>query len=141
IAAAMESHFSLLTATLSREAAKPLYLAKVEVQRAITNFKTAAEETKRWPHELIDLDWLPSGKNKQGLLKYVPVGIVAGISPFNFPLNLAVHKIAPAMAAGCPIILKPATATPLSTLLLAQIIHEAGWPAGGLSVLPCSRQV
>ena len=74
--------------------------------------------------EYISLDWTPAGKGKEGLVKYFPVGIVAGISPFNFPINLAVHKIAPAIAAGCPIILKPASSTPLATLELAKIIDK-----------------
>jgi glyceraldehyde-3-phosphate dehydrogenase (NADP+) len=91
------------------------------------------------PKEYISLDWTPAGEHKEGFVKYFPIGIVAGIAPFNFPMNLAVHKIAPAIAAGCPIILKPASATPLSTLELARIIDETEWPKGAVSVLPMDR--
>ena len=87
----------------------------------------------------MSLDWTPGGKDKEGLVKYFPVGLVAGISPFNFPMNLAAHKIAPAIAAGCPIIVKPASATPLSTLELAKIIDETSLPKGALSVIPMDR--
>jgi acyl-CoA reductase-like NAD-dependent aldehyde dehydrogenase len=86
------------------------------------------------------MEWTPSGEGKEGLLRYFPLGLVAGISPFNFPLNLAVHKIAPAIAAGCPIILKPSSSTPLSTLLLSRIIARTGLPGGAVSVLPMNRQ-
>lgn len=125
---------------LSMEAGKPLRYAKAEAARAAQTFVIAAEEAKRIPAEYISLDWTPEGNNKEGLLKYFPVGLVAGISPFNFPLNLAVHKIAPAIAAGCPIILKPASKTPLSTLLLAEIIDKTALPKGAFSVLPMNRE-
>jgi acyl-CoA reductase-like NAD-dependent aldehyde dehydrogenase len=91
------------------------------------------------PREYMSLDWTLTGRNKEGLVRYFPAGIVAGIAPFNFPLNLAVHKLAPAIAAGCPIILKPASATPLSTLALARIIDKSGLPKGAVSILPMSR--
>ncbi|MFN7013213.1 MAG: aldehyde dehydrogenase family protein, partial [Bacteroidia bacterium] len=90
--------------------------------------------------EYISLDWTPAGIQKEGSVKYFPIGLVAGITPFNFPLNLAVHKIAPAIAAGCPIIIKPASATPLSSLMLAQIIHQSELPKGAFSVLPTDRK-
>ncbi|MEZ5197068.1 MAG: aldehyde dehydrogenase family protein, partial [Bacteroidales bacterium] len=124
---------------LSLESAKPIKYALGEVDRAITTFLIAAEEAKRLPHEYIDLEWTPAGEGKEGLVKYFPVGLVAGISPFNFPLNLAIHKLAPAIAAGCPIILKPSTSTPLSTLLLARIIDTAGLPKGSVSIIPMDR--
>ncbi len=92
---------------LSLESAKPIKYALGEIDRSIQTFTVAAEEAKRLPSEYISLDWTPAGENKEGLVKYFPIGLVAGISPFNFPMNLAVHKIAPAIAAGCPIILKP----------------------------------
>ena len=91
--------------------------------------------------EYMRLDWEPTGKGREGLVKYFPVGLVAGISPFNFPMNLAVHKIAPAIAAGCPIILKPASSTPLSTLELAMIIDKTALPKGAVSILPMNRTV
>ena len=124
---------------LAMEAGKPLRFAKAEVSRAIQTFIVAAEECKRLPGELMSIDWTPDGKNKEGIIKYFPLGLIAGISPFNFPLNLAVHKIAPAIAAGCPIIIKPASSTPLSTLLLAKIIDATDLPKGALSVLPMDR--
>jgi len=124
---------------LSKEACKPLKSALVEVDRAIQTFIVAAEEAKRLPSEHISIDWAPVGAGKEGWVKYFPVGLVAAISPFNFPLNLAVHKIAPAIAAGCPIILKPSSSTPLSALELARIIDKTKLPKGALSVLPMDR--
>ncbi len=125
---------------IASEAAKPLKYALGEVRRAAQTFSVAAEEAKRVPREYIGLDWTADAEKKEGFLKYFPVGVIAGISPFNFPLNLAVHKIAPAIAAGCPIILKPATSTPLATLKLAQIIDKLPLPKGAISVLPMDRK-
>ena len=130
-----------LASILSAEASKPLKYAVSEINRAIYTFIAAAEETKRPPMEYIRLDWEPSGKNKEGLVKYFPIGVVAGISPFNFPMNLAVHKIAPAIASSCPIILKPSSTTPLSTLELANIINQTSLPKGAVSILPMDRKV
>lgn len=125
---------------LAQEAAKPLKYAIGEIDRAAATFKAAAEETKRIPgEEFIRLDWTTSGENKVGIVRQFPIGPVAGIAPFNFPLNLAVHKIAPAIAAGCPIVLKPASSTPLSTLELAKIIDETDLPKGAVSILPMDR--
>ncbi len=121
------------------ESGKPIRYALGEVDRSIQTFIVAAEESKRIPREYISLDWTPAGEKKEGLVRYFPVGIVAGIAPFNFPLNLAVHKIAPAIAAGCPVIIKPSSTTPLSTLLLAQIIAETSLPEGAVSILPMDR--
>lgn len=126
--------------TITAESGKPIKSARIEVERSIGIFTVAAEEVKRLPREYISIDWSPSGEGKEALVKYFPVGIVAGISPFNFPLNLAVHKIAPAIAAGCPIILKPSSATPLSTLLLATLIAETKLPGGAVSILPMDRE-
>lgn len=126
--------------TIMLESGKPIRYALGEVDRSIQTFTVAAEESKRLPGEYISLDWTSAGEGKEGVVRYFPVGIVAGIAPFNFPLNLAVHKLAPAIAAGCPIILKPATSTPLTTLLLAQIISEAGLPEGAVSILPMDRK-
>ncbi|HDR89076.1 MAG TPA: aldehyde dehydrogenase family protein [Bacteroidetes bacterium] len=125
---------------LAMESGKPLKYALAEIDRAIQVFHVAAEESRRLPREYISLDWTPAGVGKEGLIKYFPLGLVAGIAPFNFPLNLAVHKIAPAMAAGNAIILKPARSTPLSVLELAKLIHRSGWPAGGVSILPMDRK-
>jgi glyceraldehyde-3-phosphate dehydrogenase (NADP+) len=128
-----------LARVLAQEAGKPLMYAGAEIDRSGQTFLIAAEESKRLPKEYISLDWTSGGLKKEGIVKYFPLGLVAGISPFNFPMNLASHKIAPAIAAGCPIILKPASATPLSTLELAKIIDETPLPKGALSVIPMSR--
>ncbi len=125
---------------LSKESGKPMIYSKGEIMRSVETFKIAAEESKRISGEVLQLDWTPAGENKQGLVKYFPIGLVAGISPFNFPMNLAVHKIAPALAAGCPIILKPSTNTPLSTLALARIIDQTEFPKGAVSILPMDRK-
>jgi acyl-CoA reductase-like NAD-dependent aldehyde dehydrogenase len=128
-----------LSNLLALEAGKPLKFAYGEVDRAIQTYRIAAEECKRLPSEYIQLDWTPAGKGKEGLVKYFPIGIVAGISPFNFPLNLTSHKIAPAIASGCPIVLKPARSTPLSALELARIAYSTSLPMGALSILPMDR--
>src|SRR5690606_12556658 len=94
----------------------------------------------RIPSELLALDWSEPGRNKEGLVKYFPIGLVAGICPFNFPLNLVAHKVAPAIASGCPIIIKPASSTPITALKLAEIIADSGLPKNAFSVLPCSRE-
>ncbi len=133
-------HLEQFATIMSREAAKPWKTAKAEAERAAQTFLVAAEEAKRLPGEVLSIDWHPSGANKQAIVKYFPIGLVAGISPFNFPLNLVAHKLAPAIAAGCPIVLKPASKTPITALLLAKIIHDAGLPHGALSVLPMDRQ-
>ncbi len=125
---------------ITLESGKPIRSALAEVDRSIQTFTVASEESKRLPAEYFSIDWTPAGKGKEGLVKYFPIGIVAGIAPFNFPLNLAVHKIAPAIAAGCPIILKPSSLTPLSTLMLAQIIDRTALPKGAVSVLPMNRE-
>jgi acyl-CoA reductase-like NAD-dependent aldehyde dehydrogenase len=125
---------------LCTESGKSIKLAVAEIERAAQTFLVAAEESKRLPREYLGMDWTKTGKGKEGVVRYFPAGIVAGISPFNFPMNLAVHKIAPAIAAGCPIILKPASATPLSTLALSRIISETGLPKGAVSVLPMDRK-
>jgi glyceraldehyde-3-phosphate dehydrogenase (NADP+) len=139
IANRMQIEREHLASLLAQEAGKPIKYALGEVDRAIQTFLVAAEESKRLPSEYLSLDWTPAGEGKEGLVKYFPVGIVSGISPFNFPLNLAVHKIAPAIAAGCPIILKPARSTPLSTLELARIAYSTSLLKGALSILPMDR--
>lgn len=128
-----------LAAILCNESAKPIRYALAEIDRAVQTFIVAAEESKRLPKEYISLDWTIAGEGKEGIIKYFPVGLVAGIAPFNFPMNLAVHKIAPAIAAGCPIILKPASSTPLSTLELAKIIDKTELPKGAVSIIPMNR--
>ena len=127
--------------TISEESGKPYKYSKAEVDRAIQTFTIAAEECKRTPHELIDLDATQKGKGLKGEVIYVPKGIVFGISPFNFPLNLAVHKIAPALATGCPILLKPSSKTPLTMELLKGIIDNTNLPKGGFQLIHCSREL
>ena len=122
--------------TLALEAGKPIRSARAEVQRAVFVFAQAAEEAHRLPGETLTLDAAPVGEGRQGIVRRFPVGPVAAVTPFNFPLMLVAHKLAPAMAAGCPVALKPASQTPMSALALAGLIAEAGWPSGALSVLP-----
>ncbi|HRZ41509.1 MAG TPA: aldehyde dehydrogenase family protein [Bacteroidales bacterium] len=139
IAAGIEDNAAEFSEVLAMEAGKPVRYATGEVLRAMQVFRVAAEECKRLPGEYLSLDWTPAGTGKEGWVKHFPVGPVAAIAPFNFPLNLAVHKIAPAIATGCPVVLKPATSTPLSTLLLARLIDQTDLPKGAVSILPLDR--
>ena len=139
IADGLQARSAELTDLIIAEAGKPRLYARGEVSRAVETFKIAAEECKRLPHELIDLDWTSAGKEKQGKLIYRSAGVALGISPFNFPLNLVAHKAAPAIAARSPIILKPSSVTPLSAMFLAEIVADSGLPDGAFSVLPCPR--
>ncbi|MDX9696684.1 MAG: aldehyde dehydrogenase family protein [Bacteroidales bacterium] len=140
IAEGIKNRRNNMATILASEAGKPIRYAMGEVDRAIQVFIIAAEESKRLPKEYISVDWTPAGENKEGLIKYFPVGLIAGIAPFNFPLNLAVHKIAPAIASGNPIIIKPARSTPLSVLELAKIIDQTELPKGAVSILPMDRE-
>lgn len=121
------------------EAGKPIRLARTEVDRAVLTFKTASEEAVRLGGESIPLDLTEGNENRWGLVQRFPVGPILAITPFNFPLNLVAHKVAPAMAAGCPIILKPAPQTPFTALALGEIILKAGWPEEALSILTLSN--
>jgi acyl-CoA reductase-like NAD-dependent aldehyde dehydrogenase len=121
------------------EAGKPVRLARTEVDRAVLTFKTAAEEVSRMSGETIPLDLTEGNEGRWGLVQRFPVGPVLAITPFNFPLNLAAHKVAPAMAAGCPIILKPAPQTPFTALALGEIILKAGWPQEAIAVMPLAN--
>src|SRR5215831_494016 len=126
--------------TLAQEAGKPIKAARAEVERAIFTFTVAAEESTRIYGEYLPLDWQEYTAGRWGIVKRFPLGAIAGITPFNFPLNLVVHKVAPAIAAGCPMVLKPAPQTPLSALLMAEVVQQAGWPDGGLNVLPLANE-
>src|SRR5271167_1341329 len=126
--------------TICQEAGKPIRTARIEVERAINTFQIAAEESTRIYGEYLPLDTLESTAGRWGLVRRFPLGPVFAITPFNFPLNLVAHKVAPAIAAGCPLILKPAPQTPVSALLLAEIVHESGWPEGAFAVMPLSNQ-
>lgn len=126
---------------LSREAGKPIRDALGEVDRAVITFRLGAEEAERMYGELIPLDIAAASKGRTGITRRFPIGPIAGISPFNFPLNLAAHKVAPAIASGNPIVLKPPSKDPLTMLTVAEIIEEAGAPKGSVSVLPMSREL
>ena len=121
--------------TISDEAGKPIKTARVEASRAMSTYTFAAVEARKLAGEMIPMESAQAGEGKLGFTVRRPIGVVGAISPFNFPCNLVAHKLAPALAAGCPVVLKPASATPLSALLLAELELEAGLPAGWLNVL------
>jgi acyl-CoA reductase-like NAD-dependent aldehyde dehydrogenase len=126
--------------TVAREGGKPLKWSKVEVGRAVSTFRWAAEEARRFGGEFLPLDTDQSLGSRAGIVRRFPFGPVVGISPFNFPVNLVAHKIAPALAVGAPIVSKPAGATPLGALALAELFDETDLPKGMLSVLPISSE-
>lgn len=121
---------------ICRESGKPIRDARTEVERAIDTFRIAAEEAMRRDGQIPEVVTSPRGEGFRCLVKPVPVGVCALITPFNFPLNLVAHKVAPAIAAGCPFLLKPASATPLSALALGRLLADAGLPEGAFSILP-----
>jgi acyl-CoA reductase-like NAD-dependent aldehyde dehydrogenase len=141
ISAGIKSRREELGRILSLEAGKPIRDALVEVDRAVFTFRLAAEEAERMTGEVIPLDLMASSRGRFGITRRFAIGPVAGISPFNFPLNLAAHKIAPAIAAGCSIVLKPASKDPLTMLTVTEIIDSVGLPAGSVSVLPMTRDL
>ncbi|KXJ58919.1 MAG: aldehyde dehydrogenase [Alteromonas sp. Nap_26] len=128
-----------LAHALCIEAGKPIKDAKGEVSRLIDTFKIAAEESVRINGEVVNLEISARAKGYQGMTKKVPIGPCSFISPFNFPLNLAAHKVAPAIAAGCTFVLKPASRTPIGALIIGEILAETDLPKGAFSILPCSR--
>ncbi|HQY59577.1 MAG TPA: aldehyde dehydrogenase family protein [Nitrospira sp.] len=140
-AQALEARHEEFARSMVAEAGKPLTDARREVGRAIQTFSIAAEEAKRIGGEVVPLDWSPGMESYWGVTRRFPIGPILGITPFNFPLNLVVHKVAPALAAGNSILIKPAPQAPLTSLLLAELLLEAGVPAGGLNVLPCENKV
>jgi acyl-CoA reductase-like NAD-dependent aldehyde dehydrogenase len=121
--------------TISDEAGKPMKAARVEADRAVSTFRSAAAEARTLAGEVVPMDATPAGAGKVAFTARRPIGVVGAISPFNFPFNLVAHKVAPALAAGCAVVLKPASQTPLSALLLAELEAEAGLPPGWLNVL------
>src|SRR5262245_30560150 len=122
--------------TIAAESAKPIRTARVEAQRAVGTFQFAAAEARTFTGELVALDAIAAGEGKVGFAMRVPIGVVGAISPFNFPLSLVAHKLAPAIAAGCPVVLKPASQTPLSAVKLAALlVDECGLPAEYLHVV------
>ena len=127
--------------TIMAEGGKPITDARREVSRAVHTFSIAAEEAKRIAGEVLPLDWSPATEAHWGLTRRFPIGPILGITPFNFPLNLVAHKMAPALAAGNAILIKPAPQTPLTALLLGEVIMEAGLPGGAVNIIPCPNPV
>ena len=128
-----------LADALCIEAGKPIKDSRGEVSRLIDTFRVAAEEAVRIGGEVLNLEIAPRAKGYRGFTKRVPLGACSFISPFNFPLNLAAHKVAPAIAAGCPFVLKPASRTPIGALIIGEILAETDLPKGAFSILPCHR--
>jgi acyl-CoA reductase-like NAD-dependent aldehyde dehydrogenase len=137
--ARFKERFDELAFALCVEAGKPIKDAEGEVTRLIDTFRIAAEESVRMTGEVQPLDISPRAMGYQGIWKRVPIGPCSFISPFNFPLNLAAHKIAPALAVGCPFVIKPASRTPLGTIIIGEVLAETDLPKGAFSVLPASR--
>ena len=135
VAGALGRRHDQVARLISDEAGKPMKAARVEAARAMSTYTFAAVEARTLTGEMVPMDASQAGEGKLAFTLRRPVGVVGAISPFNFPLNLVAHKLAPALAAGCPVVLKPATQTPLSALLLAELMEEAGLPPGWLSVV------
>ena len=141
ISAGIKARREELGRIMALEAGKPIRDALIEVDRAVITFRLGAEEAERMVGETIPLDLMPASKGRVGITRRFPIGPIAGISPFNFPLNLAAHKISPAIASGNTIVLKPPSKDPLTMLTVAEIIEEAGPPAGSVSILPMTREL
>ena len=135
----MKERAEELTTALCIEAGKPINDARGEVSRLIDTFRVAAEEATRILGEVLPMDISPRARDYSGMWKRVPIGPCSFISPFNFPLNLTAHKIAPALAVGCPFVLKPASLTPVGALMIGEILAETDLPEGAFSILPCRR--
>jgi acyl-CoA reductase-like NAD-dependent aldehyde dehydrogenase len=140
VATALHEQKERFAQLIVAEAGKPVRLARAEVDRTVLTFKTAAEEAARLGGESLPLDLTEGNEGRWGLVQRFPVGPVLAITPYNFPLNLVAHKLAPALAAGCPVILKPAPQTPFTALALGEVILKAGWPQEALAVLPLSNE-
>lgn len=135
-----QERYDELAMALCIEAGKPIKDARGEVTRLIDTFRVAAEEAVRIDGEVLNLEISARAKGYRGFIKRVPVGPCSFISPFNFPLNLAAHKVAPAIAAGCPFVLKPASRTPIGAIIIGEVLAETALPKGAFSVLPCHRE-
>lgn len=133
----MEARKEELAMLIVQEAGKPIGYARDEIARSLTTVRTAAAEALRFSGEVTPIDF-GKGTGKTAFTKRIPAGVVLAITPFNFPLNLVLHKVAPAMAVGCPVVLKPAKKTPLSALALGKMMEEIGWPKDAFSVLICA---
>jgi len=125
---------------LAREAGKPIRTARAEVERAVLTFQVAAEESTRIYGEVLPMDVQPAATGRWAIVRRFPLGAISAITPFNFPINLVAHKIAPAIACGCTVVLKPAPQTPLSALMLGELIQQVGWPDGAINVVPLSNE-
>ena len=141
IAEGIKSRSEEFARTIAMESGKPLIYARTEVARSISTFYIASEEANRLGGEVLDLDVTEASSGKMGITRRFPIGPIAGISPFNFPLNLAAHKVAPAMACGNPIVLKPSSSTPLTSLLLGKVILDTDALEGSISILPCKSSI
>ena len=141
ISAGITARREELGRSIASESGKPIRDALVEVDRATLTFRLGAEEAERMYGELIPLDLMATSRDRVGITRRFPIGPIAGISPFNFPLNLAAHKIAPALAAGSTIVLKPPSKDPLTMLIVAELIAESGAPEGSVSILPMTREL
>jgi glyceraldehyde-3-phosphate dehydrogenase (NADP+) len=141
IAQGLEQRRAEFVDTIIAEAGKPILFAEAEVARAITTFTAAAEEARRQQGEVLDLNAFPGGKGHVGVTARFPLGVIYGLTPFNFPLNLAAHKVAPCMASGNTMVLKPAPKTPLTALLLAEVLEKAGTPPGQINIVTCPNEV
>jgi aldehyde dehydrogenase (NAD+) len=139
ISAGIKARREELGKLIATEAGKPVRDALVEVDRATLTFRLGAEEAERMTGELIPLDLMPASKDRIGITRRFPIGPIAGISPFNFPLNLAAHKIAPAIASGCTWVMKPASRTPIGALIMGEALAETDLPKGAFSILPAHR--
>ena len=140
IARGIEARKAEFADTILQEAGKPIVYAEAEVNRAIITFTVAAEEARRQHGEVLAMDAFATGEGHSGFTRRFPIGVIAGITPFNFPLNLVAHKVAPALASGNCIIVKPAPKCPLTALLLAEVVVEAGVPAGQVNVITCKNE-
>jgi acyl-CoA reductase-like NAD-dependent aldehyde dehydrogenase len=127
--------------TIIAEAGKPITIAEAEVGRAANTFTAAAEEARRQHGEVLDMDAFPTGQGHFGLTRRFPLGVIYGITPFNFPLNLVAHKVAPCLATGNTMVLKPATKTPLTALLLGEVLEKAGVTPGQVNILTCQNEL
>jgi glyceraldehyde-3-phosphate dehydrogenase (NADP+) len=140
LAAGLEANAGALARLIVAEAGKPIGYARAEISRCVTTVRTAAAEALRFTGETVPMDF-GTGVGRTAFTRRFPVGVVAAITPFNFPLNLVLHKVAPAMAVGCPVIVKPAPQAPLSALALAGMLHDIDYPPGGVQVLVCGNPV
>ena len=140
VASGIQDRSDEFSKIIAQESGKPLIYARAEVTRSVSTFEIASQEALRLDGEMLTLDITESAHGKAGLTRRFPIGPIAGISPFNFPLNLVAHKVAPALACGNPIIIKPASSTPLTALLLGEIVQNTQAIEGSLSVLPCTSK-